>query len=312
MRTTAGERPKRLAVMMVWMVCLAVLLSVVPWSASATDGLLPAPGFAEGWAIDGKIVTYTKENLYKYINGEAELYLPYGFETLTSALYKKVGDVDTGIVADVYAMGSLIDAFGIYSNYRRPEAEEIKIGAQGFVGSTQLMFYKDRYFVQLNESGDSSPTREAFLSCAEAIAKRLPGDAARPKELELFKVPGVIPQTEKYLSQSLLGYEFFGKGFTAEATLDGEPVRIFIVLGESEKDAVDKLGRYISYLKQSGTEPRISKDNRGATIVTAQDPLYKGTIIRQSASYLFGAIKLKDPSKGILLLDRFHPPPPRP
>jgi hypothetical protein len=76
--------------------------------------------------LDGKVKQYTAEDLYVYINGEAELYMPYGFEILGSAFYGKGGDTRSGIVADVYRMGSLLDAFGIYSNYRDTGAEPVK------------------------------------------------------------------------------------------------------------------------------------------------------------------------------------------
>ena len=49
----------------------------------AVESYLPAT-CGEGWVMDGAIARYTPENLYKYINGEAELYLPYGFEVLAS------------------------------------------------------------------------------------------------------------------------------------------------------------------------------------------------------------------------------------
>ena len=76
--------------------CLAIacwLAMVVPALAAEPpiESLLPGPGFADGWAIDGKAKQYTEENLYVYINGEAELYLPYGFQVLASALYREKG-----------------------------------------------------------------------------------------------------------------------------------------------------------------------------------------------------------------------------
>ncbi|MCX5719000.1 MAG: hypothetical protein NT055_03385 [Nitrospirae bacterium] len=229
--------------------CILSLFSVliVHTFISAADkpieSVLPSPGFSEGWVMEGKVNSYTKDTLYEYIDGESELYFPYGFEIVGSALYVKVGNPNIALVADVFKMGSLLDAFGIYSNYRMPYAEKVNIGSEGFVTQSQFMFYKDRYFVRLAASGTLTRERAVFIACAEAIAKNLPGGSSRPKELELLKIPDVIPHTEKYTS--------------------------------------------------------------GVTII-AQDPLYKGVIMRQSGSYLLGAINLKDPVKAASLIDRLQ------
>ncbi len=72
-------------------VYLMFFLLAVPFSADSASGqpvekLLPTPGFAEGWAIKEKIDIYTEKDLYKYINGEAELYYPYGFRPFATLL----------------------------------------------------------------------------------------------------------------------------------------------------------------------------------------------------------------------------------
>src|SRR5208283_5109299 len=108
---------------------------------------------ASGWVMDGKVATYNPENLYKYIDGEAELYMPYGFRKAATAMYARLGSSDTGMVVNIFEMGSLLDAFGIYSNYCTPALEQTKIGAEGFLDESQLMFYQDRYFIQIEASG---------------------------------------------------------------------------------------------------------------------------------------------------------------
>ncbi len=198
--------------------CLLILMAVLslasPASAAekALEAILPAE-CAAGWAMDGKVATYNPENLYKYIDGEAELYMPYGFRKAATVMYVKPGSPDIGIVANIFEMGSLLDAFGIYSNYRSPTLEQTKIGAEGFLDESQLMFYQDRYFVQIEASGTVTQGGSLFRSCAEAISRNLPGGKEKPRELEFLKVPGAVPLTEKYYAAGLLGYSFFGKGF---------------------------------------------------------------------------------------------------
>jgi hypothetical protein len=278
-------------------ILLVFLIFSTPLLLSAADGTLenklPSPGFSKVWVMDGKAASYTSDNLYTYINGEAELYLPYGFSVLASALYTKAGDAKTALVADIFQMGSAIDAFGIYSRYRNPDAEVIKIGGGGFIDESQLMFYKDRYFVRLSSSGDN-PERNVFIDCAEAIAGKIPGKSAPPEELALLKFVGVVSGTEKYTSQSVLGYVFFKRGLTADARLDGKPVKVFVIIGETAKDAADIFDTYRAYLKEKGGSPQLHKGADGITLV-AQDPLYKGVLVRQSGRHVFGIANLKTP-----------------
>ncbi|MEI6153747.1 MAG: DUF6599 family protein [Deltaproteobacteria bacterium] len=269
------------------------------------EKVIPAPGFSEGWTLEGKIKTFNPDNLYKHINGEAELYLPYGFESLGAALYISKGNPDKALAADIYKMGSPLDAFGIYSRYRNPDAPESRIGSGSFVNDSQLMFYQDRYFIQLSASGSTNPEQNVFIDCAKAIAKNIPGGSSRPAELEFLNIPGITPRTETYISQSVLGYAFFKKGLTARAILDGESVRIFVILGESEKDAGDMFMRYTAYLKDAGVQPQINNKKSGATLITL-DPLYKGLILRQSGRYLIGVSNLRDPPKGAPLIDKIE------
>jgi hypothetical protein len=269
------------------------------------EGFLPSPGFSEGWVMEDRPKTYTKDNLYTYIDGEAEFYFPYGFELVISVAYIRVANPKDALVADIYRMGSLLDAFGVYSYYRDPEAEGLRIGAEGFVDESQLMFYKDRYFVRLSASGSGNPDRKILVGCGEAIAKRLPGESTPPKELELLSIPEVIPRTEQYTAQSLLGHAFFRKGLTADAVLGNETIKLFVVLDESAKGSGEALERYIKYLKETGVEPRTSRDPRGVTLIT-QDRLYRGVIVRQSGRYLLGAAKLKDPGEGVQVIDRLQ------
>ena len=77
-----------------------------------SNSILPASGFSPGWALEGPIKKYTGEDLFEYINGEAELYLQFGFKILTTGLYLKEGDDKRGITVDVYEMGSDLEAFG--------------------------------------------------------------------------------------------------------------------------------------------------------------------------------------------------------
>jgi hypothetical protein len=274
------------------------------WAVEArVETILPKNGFLKGWVRPDGTKLYRADNLYTYINGEAEMFMPFGFQALDTALYVKTDNPGVGIAADVYEMGSPLDAFGIYSYYRDPEAEDARVGSEGFVDESQLMFYKDRYFVRLSASGRSNPDKTFFIGCAEAIAEKISGDSSRPKEISILQVPGITPRTDRYAALSVMGYPFFKRGLTAEALIDGRLAKAFIIIAESEQAAGKSLDNYSTYLKEKGMKPETEDAKEGRALLS-QDPLYKGVMVRQSGHYLIGVAGLTDPRQAAPLIER--------
>src|ERR1035438_3684104 len=126
-------------------VCLLTSSSPAFAAEVALEKLLPVPACAENWLMDGKAALYDRDNLFERINGESELYFPYGFELLASARYADKKNPNSALEADIYRMGSLLDAFGMYANYRRKDDPDAGIGAEGSVSASQLFFYQGRF-----------------------------------------------------------------------------------------------------------------------------------------------------------------------
>jgi hypothetical protein len=280
---------------------LSLILTLLPlaWAEEPPfEKALPIPGFTSEWSVTEQVKTYTKDNLFDYINGEAELYFPYGFEGLASAFYTKKGaDPQIGLVADIYKMGSLLDAFGVYSQYRKPDAEFVALGGEGYLNPSQLIFYQDRYFVQLAASGTSQLEPAVFQACAQAISKALPGRGRQPGELDLIKIPALIPRTERYYPEGLLGYTFFRQGLIALAAQGEKKYRVFVIIERSATAAEKIVDQYARYVKESGITPKSTTDPEGLILFTA-DPLHKGLMLRQKGRFVVGVADLEGPDQG--------------
>jgi hypothetical protein len=270
---------------------------IVSISSNAVDvpleKVLPSSACAHGWVMDGKVTLYNKDTLFERINGEAELYFPYGFEMLASARYANAKNPQIAMDADVYKMGSLLDAFGMYTNYRRRDDADIKIGAEGTRSSSQLFFYQDRYLVRIQVTGATDLVQGVFLACAKAITKNLPSNTKKPKELEALNIPALVQKSERYIAQSLLGYDFFRKGLIADAALKGEEAQVFVVLEDSPATARKVFEQYRETLKTSGTGLRVT-ETQGLISLKAIDPLYGNVLVEQHGRHVIGVIKYKN------------------
>jgi hypothetical protein len=277
------------------------LLAAVPAAAASksVEDLLPAQ-CAPGWSMEGKPATYSPQTLYKYIDGEAEMYMPYGFEKTATVRYARKGGKGYGVVATIFRMGSLLDAFGIYASYRGLGVQQAPVGAEGFGDESQLMFYQDRFFVRIEASGASKGDGVVFRSCAEAISKNLPDGREKPQELTLLNVPGAVPLTDRYYPSGLLGYGFFGRGLTAECRLGTEAVKIFVMLFPSPEAAIKALDAYAGYLKTS--QGGLKAGGQDGTTLHANDPLYKGMALARSGRFVVGVAGLRDAAAGDALV----------
>ncbi len=290
------------------MILLTVLCSFcisAPAAGKTLEEMLPAPACADGWTMEEKAVLYTKDTLFDRINGEAELYFPYGFEVLVSARYASVKNPDLAVEADVYKMGSPLDAFGIFANYRKADDIVVTVGAGGTVSSSQLLFHQDRYFVRLQASGTSNLGQDVLLACAKAVSKNLPDRTNLPPELEAFRIDGVARRSERYTAQSLLGYSFFRRGITADASLDGDQALIFMVIEDSRAAAAKAFDLYRSFLKESGGDIKVS-ESREIISLSAVDPLYKNVFAEQHGRFIIGAVRFKDSPAAQSLVERLR------
>jgi hypothetical protein len=302
MHDNSHTRPSLLFIFFIFIMALS---NPVRAADLSIKDVLPAKGFAKDWVIDEKVKLYDKDTLFDHIDGEAELYFPYGFDALATASYVNKQNQDLSIVADVYRMASVLDAFGIYSNYRKANNLWVTIGAEGFVSSSQLMFYQDRYFVRLQISGATSIPKDVLLACAQAISGNLPAGFGPPKELEILKIPALVPKSERYLAQSLLGYVFFRRGIIADAAAQDEKMQIFVIHADTQAAARKTFDQYYSYLRAEGQGIQMT-GNPDRIRVIAVDPLYGGVLVEQSGRYIIGAVRVKNMPVAKQLIDELH------
>jgi hypothetical protein len=242
--------------------------------------------------MDGTVAFYNRTNLFERINGESELYFPYGFEQLASARYTDTKNPQSAIEADIYKMGSLLDAFGMYANYRRKDDPDARIGGEGSISGTQLFFYQDRYLVRLQATGDGTPPPAVFLACAKTIARNLPVNPGRPKELEGIAIPEAVAKSQRYIAASLLGYDFFRRGLMADVMIMGEEAQLILVPEDSPKAARQAFDAYRSYLAAAGNITPL--ETPGRIGLSAVDPMYGKVVVELVDRYVVGVVKAQD------------------
>jgi hypothetical protein len=201
------------------------------------------------------IQTYDDKSLWEYINGGAEMYLLYNFKAVATADYQKA---DVEIITDIYQFDSPVDAYGLYSMFRFPDVEVIRLGVEGFLAPPMLSFVKGEYLVRLTGYPESSETDLAVINLAGEIVKLIPGSTEPPAPFSSFPAGETVALTDRYYAESFLGHKFLIEVFCRDYLLEGDSLTLFI----SEDQTGEK------YILWSELAERIHKRNN----VTADLP----------------------------------------
>lgn len=257
-----------------------------PVEASLPDHLGAA--VLTGWSPAGEPAVYDASTLYQRVNGEDGLYLGAGFARLTTVELKQHGRRGTTAVVDVFELGSVLSAFGIYSRLHEEEAVVPRIGTSACIYGGFAVLYKDRIVVKINADPTAASGAEPAPGLAELaalIADGLPGAAAPPCELGYLPPDGLVAGSATYVEAALNGHDFLPGGLQADYQVDGQEVSVFVSLLPNPEAADAARGQYTEALGGAEGE-QVSVAAQGRFLVGArgfEDPrtavkLIQGTL----------------------------------
>lgn len=271
--------------------------------SSGPEQLLPPKEPLEGWQMLGEPRTFVPENLWEYINGQADMYVNYGFVKLATAEYARGGDDDKSVTVDVYDMGKKLSAFGIYSQMDSGDLKSANVGIASYVFPPALAFYKSRYFVNLNASWVADDTESMLIKFARLVSGRISDDGKPPQEAYLLPAENRIPGTLLYVPSSLLGHEFLSGGMEAEYKIADAKVKLLVSFFNNTKDAEKAFATYRTYITARGKN-LIDAELSGCKAFSAEEPYQENVLIVLYDKWLVGATHLKAADQGKPLIEK--------
>lgn len=162
-------------------VLLGTLAGAAPVAAFPLDrNLVP------GWELHRGPDEYTADNLFDYMNGNAEGYLIYDFRRLTTVTCRAG---EKRVVIDVSKLATPELAYGLFLSARHPRYPLRPLGMGGQVTPRRAAFAKDRYYVEVMGSGAGDMTAD-LLAFATAVEGRITGVTEPPPEQAWFPPRG--------------------------------------------------------------------------------------------------------------------------
>jgi len=192
-------------VLMVWILTGAV--SMKGEEKGKMNQEISLPSEAGGWRWDGKEMNYDSRTLFKYIDGAAELYLAYGFQSLTVRRFEKSNQPP--MMVELYEMASSEDAYGVFSFEHQDEA--VGIGQGSEFGGGLLRFWKGKCFVSVYAEGEGAEVESGILTMGRGVSNSIPAAGAEPILVGFIpgKNVGLVDKSIRYLRNHVLQNQRF-------------------------------------------------------------------------------------------------------
>jgi hypothetical protein len=200
----------------------------------------------------GAVETFNDENLFEKIDGKADLYLSVGFVGLHCKRLALKAQPDAWFEVFAYDMAKLSQAFCVYSQQRRAEAQPLDIAAYAYRTKNSIHFVCGRYYVEVVTATPTEPMWAAMLAFSRQFI-RATGDASqRLSELALFPPENLVPNSHILYIAEAFGFDQLKNVFTAKYKAGNAEVTAFLTGCDDEAKAAALVEAYRKFLLENG------------------------------------------------------------
>jgi hypothetical protein len=256
------------------LVMAGLLAAINPLQAQVLDCKAVA-----GWQQQGSERSFTAENLFEYMDGNAEGYLIYQFIGMKGVTCKSGDDT---IVIDISTMAGPEYAFGLFTSSRDQKQPIAPIGMGGQILPRRAMFAKGDYYVELAASPDKDH-RAALRDFVSALEKSINGRSTPPDEISWFPRENLVPDSVRMVPESVLGLRLLKQGYVGQYDFG----KAFLVPESSPESAAQVMSKLRERL--ASTAPVQISDEA----FTGTDKYLDGLCVFRKGRYIGGFANLK-------------------
>ncbi len=216
--------------------------------------LLPDKAGADGWRMAREPDFFDSANLWEYLDGQAEMYLDYGFLQVVTTDYT-TPDGTGSLAVEIYLMESPTHAFGLYAAERSSGERFIEVGVQGYIDENILNFWKGPYYVKLTSFGMVPGLQEIFMKLASVIAGNVKGRYSEPELFACFPEENRVKMSERFIPKNFMGHPFLKNGYRVTYRGAEGDYEAFLVHTDSADEAEEVFRKYQAFLESEDQEP---------------------------------------------------------
>jgi len=262
----------------VWLVVAALALASLAPAADLLDCHV-----VQGWRQEGAERSYEPDNLFEYMDGNAEGYLIYGMVHMQGVTCKSGDD---SILIDVFEMADADSAYGVFTANLDPTRPIEKIGMGGQVQPRHAMFAKNNYYLELSANPDTDHT-PALRAFTRELEDRIGGRSDPPDALGWFPKEKLV--SLRLIPESVLGVRALKRGYVAQY----EQGKAFVVMERSAEAAAEVMN------KLRGRAGDVVADQLGDEAFHAKDPYLGILCVFRKGRYVGGFANLSEAAEAL-------------
>ena len=163
----------------------------VSMGTGTSDLALLMPDTLAGWKVVQDDARYTRDTLYDYIDGGAELYLSYGFKRVVNRTYVRPRQPD--MVVDIFDMGTSQNAYGVFSHSMETVESTFGQGSQSSEGL--VLFFKGQYYISIMAHPETPQSKKALFNLAKKIDATIVEEGPLPPLLNLLPQQDLVRES---------------------------------------------------------------------------------------------------------------------
>jgi len=196
--------------------------------------------------------TFSPETLSEKIDGKAELYLSAGFLSLRCQRFAEAGKGDRWLEVFVYDMGTMRNAYSVFSTQRRADARDADFTPFAYQTANALFFLQGQYYVEVIAASDQMA--ETLLAIGDSFVRKNSQGTDAMAEVAAFPKASLIPDSIALLAENVFGFSGLNDTFVARYTLSGNEVTAFLSHRQTARAAQDLALAYHQFLVENGGE----------------------------------------------------------
>jgi hypothetical protein len=222
--------------------------------------LLPMAAGENVWRMATEPEFFDSENLWEFINGQAEMYLDYGFLQVVTVDYISP-DGTRFLAVEIYLMESPTHAFGIYAAERAPGENFIEMGVQGYIGENVLNFWQGSYYIKLTSFETFSGLEETLMTLAGVIAGNVRGSYGEPELFNCFPEKNRVKMSERFIPKNFMGQPFLKNGYRVSYRNGEGGYDAFLIQTNSMVEADGVFRKYWAFLASQDQELSVTTES---------------------------------------------------
>lgn len=127
----------------------------------------PASAAVAGWEKTGPTRTFKADDLWQYIDGEAEKYIRAGVVSASTSDYRYQGQIEATV--DIYTMKAASGANDVFEKDCTKDATAMALGDAGMAYEQSVIFRKGPNLVRIVAYESTPATQQALLALAHGV-----------------------------------------------------------------------------------------------------------------------------------------------